>query len=374
MDLYPPRTSAGVRAVSRLATPILALCAALLFSGAAWAQAQDAGPEQRLTLKQTVTLALQRSREVALANLRYDLAKRESGVHRSEFLPNLYAGSGAAYTRGSPLFAGGGTPSLFTLSYDQALFNPLARSEVHVAEQTAEQQRLAAQDASNSVAVRAASSYLELAKVRRQLDLMRKGRDSAQKILDFTKDRTDAGYELPIEVTKAQLTAARIEQRIAVLEDQDDTLTDELRDMLGYPEDTRIEVATEELPGGATQSVNDLEVEALQSNIAVQQAESEQKSSSERLKGARGAYWPTIGVVAQYNLLAKYNDYDLFFKRFQANNFIGGVEIKTFCFCLPALCHRPRSSPPRRTRMRPSWRSPISAVKFHWMCGIRPGW
>lgn len=328
MDLHRQRKSARVWSIARLALPILALSAALLAPGASTAWAQDAAPTQRLTLKQTVTLALQRSREVTLANLRYDLAKRESGVHRSEFLPNLYAGSGAAYTKGSPLFAGGGTPSLFTLSYDESLFNPLARSDIHVAEQTAEQQRLAAQDASNSVAVRAASSYLELAKVRRELDLMRRGRDSAEKILDFTKERTEAGYELPIEVTKAQLTAARIEQRIAVLEDQDDTLTGQLRDLLGYPEDASIEVATEELPGGASQSVNDLEAQALQSNVAIQQAESERKSSLEHLKGARGSYWPTIGVVAQYNLLSKFNDYSLFFKRFQANNVIAGVDIK----------------------------------------------
>ena len=122
------------------------------------------------------------------------------------------------------------------------------QSEVKVAEQTAEQQRLAAQDVSDAVAVRAASSYLELAKVRRELDLMRRERESAQKILDFTKDRAGAGYELPIEVTKAQLTAARVEQRIAQLEDQEDTLAEQLRSMLGYPQDAPIEVATEDLP------------------------------------------------------------------------------------------------------------------------------
>ena len=231
--------------------PLLALLVALLGSGAA--RAQGPAPTERLTLKQTVTLALQRSRDVALANLQYNLARRQADVSRSEFLPNLYAGSGAAYTSGFPLVAGGGAPALFSLSYEQSLFDRLAGSDVKVAEQTAEQRRLAVQDASDAVAERAASSYLELAKVRRELELMRRGRDSAQKILDFTKERTDAGYELPIEVTKAQLTAARVEQRIAQLEDQDDSLAEQLRSMLGYPQDAPIEVATEDLPVGTDQ-------------------------------------------------------------------------------------------------------------------------
>ncbi len=312
------------------ALPLAILLAAWLSAGSLGAHAQAPSPGQvtQLTLKQTVTLALQRSREVALANLQYDLARRQADVRRSEFLPNLYAGSGVAYTNGFPLIAGGGAPALFSLSYEQSLLDRLAGSQVKVAEQTAEQRRLAAQDASDAVAVRAASSYLELAKVRRELDLMRRGRDSAQKILDFTKDRADAGYELPIEVTKAQLTAARIEQRIAQLEDQDDSLAEELRSMLGYPRDAPIEVATEELPAGTDQSVDAWEAQALQDNVAIKQAESERQSSLAQLKGERGGRWPTISVIGQYNVLAKFNNYDLFFNKFQRNNVIAGVDIK----------------------------------------------
>jgi len=282
----------------------------------------------RLTLKQTVTLALQHSREVALANLQSDISGREARLSRSEFLPNFYAGSGAAYTKGSPLLAGGGTPSLFTLSYEEMLFNPLARSDIRVAQQGAEQQRLAAEDASNAVVVRSASSYLELAKVRRELDLMRRERESAQKILDFTQERMEAGFELPIEVTKARLTAARVEQRIAQLEDQEDSLSDQLDSLLGYQPDQPLEVGTEDLPQTFDQSVNDLEEQALINNVAVRQAESQRQSSFAHLQGERGGYWPTLSVIAQYNVLARYNDYDLFFKRFQRNNLIAGVEVK----------------------------------------------
>jgi outer membrane protein len=308
--------------------PQLALLLAWLAAVGLGAHAQTAAPAERLTLRQTVTLALQHSPEVKLANLQYNVARREAGLRRSEFLPNLYGGSGAAYVNGFPILAEGGVPALFTLNYDQMLFNPLARSEIRVAEQGALQQQLAVQDASDAVAARAASSYLELAKVRQELDLMRRGRESAQKILDFTKDRTDAGYELPIEVTKAQLTAARVEQHIAQLEDQDDTLADQLRSMLGYPEDATIEVATEDLPAEAEQSVDAWEAQALASNVALKQAESERQATLAHLKGEKGGYWPTISLIGQYDVLAKFDLYDLFDKRFQRNNVIAGVDIK----------------------------------------------
>src|ERR1700722_1640624 len=67
------------------------------------AQAQDAGIARKLTLKEAVTLAVQNSRDLALARLQYGLGQREVGVARSVFRPNFYTGSGAAYTSGFPL-------------------------------------------------------------------------------------------------------------------------------------------------------------------------------------------------------------------------------------------------------------------------------
>ena len=92
----------------------------------------------------------------------------------------------------------------------------------------------------DQVIVNVASSYLELAKVRRELDLLHCERDSAQKILDYTQQRTQAGYELPIEVTKAQLTSARVDQRLAQLEDADESISRWLRNQLGAQRPTSL--------------------------------------------------------------------------------------------------------------------------------------
>src|ERR1700731_2930787 len=72
------------------------------------ARAQDAAFSRKLTLKEAVTLAVGNSRDFALARLQYGLVQREAGVAGAVFRPNFYTGTGAAYTSGFPLMAGGG--------------------------------------------------------------------------------------------------------------------------------------------------------------------------------------------------------------------------------------------------------------------------
>ena len=307
---------------------LVAFFAMLPLGFASVAHAQDAGITRKLTLKEAVTLAVQNSRDLALARLQYGLGQREVGVARSVFRPNFYTGSGAAYTSGFPLMAGGGAPAVFSLSYDQQIFNPPLRGEQRAAQQRAEGQRFSIDGVRDAVMVRAALEYLELAKIRHALELMRSERLSAARILDATRERADAGRELPIEVTRSELTTARIEQRVAQLEDREDSLSGELGDMLGLPADQPIEVSTEDIPGAATDEAKDLVAQAMANNVEIKQAEAEKRAREEKLKGERGGYWPTFSLVGQYNVLSKINDYTTFFNKFQRNNVIFGLEVR----------------------------------------------
>ena len=302
--------------------------ALLTLSGISAVRAQDAGISRKLTLKEAVTLAVGNSRDLALARLQYGLVQREAGVTRSAFRPNFYTGTGAAYTSGFPLMSGGGVPAIFSLSYDQQIFNPPLKGEQRAAEQRAEEQRLSMEGVRDSVMVRAALEYLELAKVRHAQELMRGERMSAARILESMRERADAGRELPIEVTRAQLTAARIEQRIAQLEDREDLLSGELRNAMGLPPDQPIEVSTEEIPGAATDEAKDLVSQAMANNTELKQAETERRAREEKLKGERGGRWPTVSLIGQYNVLSNTNNYTDFFNKFQRNNVIFGLEVR----------------------------------------------
>jgi outer membrane protein TolC len=265
--------------------------------------------------------------------------QRQIGVARSVFLPNLYTGTGIAYTSGFPLLEGGGAPAVFSLSYTQQIFNPPLKGEQHAAEQRAEEQRLTMDDVRDAVMTRAALDYLELAKVRHALELMRSERLSASHILDATRDRAATGRELPVEVIRAQLTTARIEQRIAQFEDRDDALSGELRDMMGLPSDEAIEVSTEEIPGAAAEASKDVVAEAMANNLELKVAQTELRAREFKLKGEQGGRWPTFALTGQYNVLSKINNYDAYFDRFSRNNVIFGVQVQ-----IPIIASRTSSA------------------------------
>jgi outer membrane protein TolC len=302
--------------------------AIFLLSGAGTSRAQEAELARKLTLKEAVNLAVANSRDLALARLQYGVTQRQIGVARSVFLPNLYTGTGVAYTSGFPLLEGGGAPAIFSVSYSQQIFNPPLRGEQHAAEQRAEEQRLSMDGVRDTVMSRAALDYLELAKVRHALELMHSERTSAGRILDATRQRADSGRELPIEVIRAQLTTARIEQRIAQLEDRDDSLSGELRDVMGLPPDERIEVSTEEIPGAAAEASRDVVVEAMANNVELKQAQTELRAREFKLKGEQGGRWPSFSLIGQYNVLSKINNYTDFFDKFSRNNFVFGVQVQ----------------------------------------------
>lgn len=297
-------------------------------AGAATSRAQDTEFARKLTLKEAVNLAVANSRDLALARLQYGVMQRQIGVARSVFLPNLYTGTGVAYTSGFPLLEGGGAPAIFALSYSQQIFNPPLKGEQHAAEQRAEEQRLSMDGVRDAVMTRAALDYLELAKVRHALELMHGERMSAGRILETTRERADTGRELPVEVIRAQLTTAQIEQRIAQMEDRDDSLTGELRDLMGLPADETIEVSTEEIPGAAAEASKDVVSEAMDNNVELKQAQTELRAREFKLKGEQGGRWPSFALTGQYNVLSKINNYDEFFNKFQRNNVVFGVQVQ----------------------------------------------
>ncbi len=306
---------------------ILVFTGILLLASATGGFAQGTSNTEILTLKRAVALALQNSRELALARVQSNVAEKTANVNHALFLPNFYTGSGIGYTRGYPQGISG-PPSIFNLTYVQTIFNGPLRGEFRAAEERAEGQRLAFESTRDAVIMRAASACLELAKVRRSLELLRRERESAQRIVDITRERLGAGLELPIELTRAQLTAARIEQRIVHLEGREEALEGELRGLLGLPTNRRLEVEPEELPASADQPVRELVAMALAENSSIKRTEAERRAREQRLRGERIGYFPTVDLVSQYALLARFNNFDQFFRTFRRNNFSVGLDVK----------------------------------------------
>lgn len=286
----------------------------------------DAG--QVLTLEEVVKLALEHSPDLALARVQYTAAKNQAGVDRANFLPNLYTGSGAAYTNGFPQTPGGSAPAVFEMSYTQALFDKRQRGALHFDEDIAKNKEIDYQNARENVIVNAAASYLELSNVERSLQLLQGEHESAQQILDLTVQREAAGLELPVSVTQDRLQIAQIEQRIVRYQGREQVLTSTLRHMTGLPGNEPLSVALDTtLASEPVEPASNVEADVVNHSSALRQAENYRLARQQLLKGAKGAYWPTIGIVGEYSVLSKINNYAEFFNKFQRNNVNVGIQV-----------------------------------------------
>ena len=310
---------------------ILALFSARAGAQEGTKQAPSTAPVA-LTLKRAIELALRNSKDIQVAKIQASVADHAAQITRAQFMPNLYAGSGAGYTNGIPETPGGRAPSVFNVTYTEQVFNEPLRGQAKEMEEQSKSQKIVLEDMRNSVITRTAMAYLELGKVQHSLELLRKERESAEKILQVTQERQGEGFELPVEVTKAQLTKAQVVQRILQLEGREDQLEVFLRYQLGFADSQAMEVTPEELPGEAEQAGDNLVAMALTSNTGLQLAQSDVRAKEFRLKGEKRGYLPTLELVSVYSVLAKFNNYSQFFNHFQRNNFNAGIELQVPIF------------------------------------------
>ena len=155
-------------------------------------------------MKRAIDLALHNSTDLQLARIQATLADNSARITKAEFLPNLYAGSGAGYTYGIPETPGGRAPAIFNVTYTQQVLNEPLRGPSKEQQEQALSQQIVLQDVRNSVIVRTAMAYLELGKVRHSLELLT--RRTGQRRQDPGGDSTgreSEGFELPIEVTRS---------------------------------------------------------------------------------------------------------------------------------------------------------------------------
>src|SRR5215475_2357177 len=136
--------------------------------------AQEAPTPISLTLKRALELALQNSKDIQVARIQASIADRAALINKAQFLPNLYAGSGAGYTYGIPETPGGRAPSVFNVTYTEQIINEPLRGQGKEQQELAKAQKILLEDVRNSVIVRTASAYLELVKVRHSADLLGK--------------------------------------------------------------------------------------------------------------------------------------------------------------------------------------------------------
>ena len=295
-------------------------------------QAESGQAAVSLTLKHAIELAIQNSKDIQVAKIQARVADHAAQITKSQFMPNLYAGSGAGYTDGIPETPGGRAPAVFSVTYTEEVLNEPLRGQAKEQQEEARKQRIALEETKNNVIARTAMAYQQLVKERHSLEILRKEQESAERILQVTQERQGEGFELAVEVTKAQLTKAQVVQRILQLESREDELEVFLKYQLGIAEGQTIEVTPEDLPGEAEQAGDNLVAMALTNNTSLRMVESDVRAKEFRFKGEKRGYWPTLELVSVYSVLAKFNNYTQFFNHFQYNNFNAGINAQVPIF------------------------------------------
>ncbi len=286
------------------------------------------GEAEPLPLERAIRLALAHSTNSAIANADVQRAFASYRELRNNYLPQVGVGSGLGWSYGFPLTIEGSAPSLVNVIAQSTVFNPAqqrflnaAKIEWHASEYQDKDQR-------NAVIQDVAVTYAELAKWEARLVRLQQDEAQAQQMEQAVAERLQEGVDSAVDLNKAKLVAARVRLHRAEARGSADVLRRHLATLTGLPVSS-IELMPETIPAlPPVAPEEDLSEKAIASSPTVKFAEQHSLAEAMRASGEHRALYPSIDFSAQYARLSSFNNYDQFYRKFQANNATFGVAFR----------------------------------------------
>ena len=173
-----------------------------------------------------------------------------------------------------------------------------------------------------------ALAYTELVRLDAKIRALTEAQEAAKKAQTVSEQRWQEGVDSKLDVTKTQLVAARIRLRLAEALGQADVQREHLSKLLAVPANS-IEVDSASLPRlPAISQDDDLPARAVEHSPTVKLAEQKVIAAEARAKGEHKALLPTVDIATQYAYLARFNNYDVYYSHYLANNFSGGLNLR----------------------------------------------
>lgn len=323
-----PRRSRTMKmnAVHRCARLAALACALLVTCGTCVAADPPAPP---IPFRNAIDMALQHSGVMGIAAINQWRARQVYNEIRANYIPQLAIGSALGYSYGFPLTLEGSAPSLANFNAVQSFYNPALRQFMKAAKIDWQATSLDVRDKRDAVILDVALTYAQLDQLTAKIQTLREAQTAAEKAQSISEQRLQEGVDSKLEVTRSQLGAARIRLRIAQAQDQSDVLREHLANLLGVPQSS-IVTAPDSVPQlPAISQDDDLQAQAVANSLAVKSAEQKVAAAQARATGEhKAAVMPTLDLAAQYAYLAKFNNYDLYYRNYQANNFSGGINLR----------------------------------------------
>ena len=292
------------------------------------AQETSSGKDKPLAFRTAIELALKNSASTGLQQA--DLLRASSVVRQTKdvFLPQMVLGSGLGASYGFPLSLEGAAPSIFNVNFQGALFNMAQRNYLKAAKSDVQVTAAQNADRRNDVIMETALDYVQLDLLDSSLTIQKEQQQAAQKFQDIVSQRIDAGLDSQVENTRAKLAGARTRLDIAQTLAAADQLRLRLSQLTGLPV-SAIQTSTETIPEmPAVAQDQDLPGEAVKNNPQVKVADAAAQAKAFRAQAERKQLYPSVDYVGQYAVLARFNNYDEFFQKFQRHNVTAGVAIR----------------------------------------------
>lgn len=309
---------------ARLTALILALL--LLPRVGLAADPQNAVP---IPFHNAVELALQHSGIMGIAAMNQWRAHQEYLEVRANWIPQLTVGSGLGYSYGFPLTIEGSAPSVVNFNSQQALFNWTLKEYLKAAKIQWKATSLDVQDKRDAVILDVALTYAQLNQLTAKVATLSEAQKAAEKGEFISQQRLQEGVDSKLELTRSQLLTARIRLRIAEAQGQTDVVRQHLASLMGVPADTIVPDPQSMPTMPVISQDEDLPAQAVENSLALKQAHEQTAAAQARAVGERKATrYPTIDLASQYAYLAKFNNYDLYFKNYTSNNLAAGLNVK----------------------------------------------
>lgn len=302
------------------------------------------GPEDAVPIgfRDAVRLAMGQSPDVQIARLQVEKSSSDLALVRAERSLQVSAGSGLGATSGIPQSIQGAAPSVAQVTVRQPVVDLGRLRRAEGARELVRSGELASQAASERSVYRVGLLYFDFELSTLEVERLDRELQRFEEIEGLTAARVEEGVEIPLTLSRARLDTARARERLASAETDSVVLEADLKSKLSLGQDVRLQPVPGGDDPGATlaDAAARTRSEPVGDHPDIAALDARIRAARHRTAEARSARLPTLDVVGQYSLLARFNNYDDFFRRFQRHNWQVGVAFEIPMFTGRSIAER----------------------------------
>jgi len=291
-----------------------------------------------LTKKEALQIALENNYGVIIANNNVEIAKNNSSIYNSSYLPTLSSSAGASFNKSNQEIEnqGGEITNIngaetkaynASVSLNYTLFDGLGRKYNY--KQLQETYNLSELQARETIE----NMYLQLFSVYFQIARLSENTKNLKETLDISKQRLlraqyqyDYGQSTKLELLNAEVDVNNDSINLINAKQQFINTKRDLNIILGVQQDVNYNVETE-VSFITLMSYDELLTKSKANNVILKQNEKNIAISQFNIKANKGAYLPSVGLTSSYGWNKNENPTTSFFARSNSTGLNAGINL-----------------------------------------------